>query len=151
MMSAVKSPVLFWFSMVLVLVVLGFVADRTLFLIRAVHTSGNVMNLSAANGSCSCGRRCRYDCTKFQAQVSFQAREVPAALWVSAGSANGYNCPVAYARYAIGDSVAVVYNPRDPAEAYRDTVADVWGAPIAAFFFQIVTLIGSFTRGRHQL
>jgi len=150
-MSAVKSPVLFWFSMALALVVLWFVADRTLFLIRAVHTSGNVINLSAANGSCRCGRRCHYDCTKFQAQVGFQARESPAALWVSAGSARGYDCPVTQARYVIGDSVAIVYNPRNPAEAYRDTVADVWGAPIAAFFFQIITLIGSFTRGRQQV
>jgi hypothetical protein len=150
-MSAVKSPVLFWFSMLLALVVLGFVADRILFLMHAERTTGNVVDLTAANGSCRCGRRCHYDCTKVQAQVSFQAREAPAALWVSAGTAHGYNCPVAQARYVIGDSVAVVYNSRNPAEAYRDTVADVWGAPLAAFFFQILTLVGSFTRGRQQL
>ena len=117
-MSAIKSPVMFWFSMALALVVLGFVADRTLFLIRAMDATGNVVDLSATNGSCSCGRRCRYACTKFQAQVSFQANETPAALWVSAGSAHGYDCPVAQARYGIGATVPVIYNRHNPAEAY---------------------------------
>jgi hypothetical protein len=148
-MSAIKSPVMFWFSMLLALVVLGFVADRTLFLMRAVDTSGSVVDLSASNGSCSCGRHCRYACTKFQAQVSFQAAERPALLWVSAGSAHGYDCPVAQARYATGDQVPVIYNPHNPSEAYRNTFADVWGTPLTALFFQIVTLISSFTkRGR---
>jgi hypothetical protein len=145
-MSAIKSPVMFWFSMVLALVVLGFVADRTLFLMRAVVTTGNVVDLSASNGSCSCGRHCRYACTKFQAQVSFQATESPAALWVSAGTAHGHDCPVAQARYGIGDSVPVIYNPRNPAEAYRNSFADVWGTPLVALFFQIVTLISSFAK-----
>jgi hypothetical protein len=145
-MSAIKSPVMFWFSMLLALVVLGFVADRTLFLMRAVNTTGNVVNLSATNSSCSCGRRCRYSCTKFQAQVSFQAAAAPAALWVSAGSAHGYDCPVSQARYDLGDSVPVIYNPRNPAEAYRNSFADVWGTPLTALFFQIVTLISSFTK-----
>jgi Protein of unknown function (DUF3592) len=150
-MSAIKSPVMFWFSMALALVVLGFVADRTLFLMRAVDTTGNVVNLSASNGSCSCGRRCHYACTKFQAQVSFQATEAPAALWVSAGSAHGYDSPVAQARYGLGDSVPVLYNPRNPAEAYRNTFTDVWGTPLVALFFQIVTLISSFTKRGHSI
>lgn len=141
---------MFWFSMVLALVVLGFVADRTLFLLHAVKTFGNVADLSAANDSCSCGRRCHYDCTKFQAQVHFQASETPAALWVSAGSAHGYDCPVTQARYGIGDSVPVIYNPHHPGEAYRDTFSDVWGTPLMALFFQIITLFGSFTKRLHH-
>ena len=150
-MSAIKSPVMFWFSMVLVVVVLGFVADRALFLLHAVHTTGDVVDLSAANGSCSCGRRCSYSCTKFKAQVSFQASDTPAALWVSAGSAHGYDCPVAQARYGIGATVPVIYNRHNPAEAYRDTFMDVWGTPLMALFFQIVTLISSFTDRRHHI
>jgi hypothetical protein len=145
-MSAVKSPVMFWFSMVLALVVLGFVADRVLFLVRAEHTTGNVVDLRGSNGNCSCGRHCSYSCTKFQAQVGFQAGAEPAALWVSAGSAHGYDCPVSQARYAIQDSVPVIFNPHHPAEAYRDTLTDVWGAPMMVLFFQIVTLISSFTK-----
>jgi hypothetical protein len=145
-MSAIKSPTLFWFSMLLALIVLGFVADRALFLMHALKTTGNVVDLSAANGSCSCGRRCHYDCTKFQAQVRFQASETPAALWVSAGTAHGYDCPVAQARYIIGAVVPVIYNPRHPSEAYRDTFMDVWGTPLMTFFFQIVTLFGSFAK-----
>jgi hypothetical protein len=148
-MSAIKSPVMFWFSMLLALVVLGFVADRSLFMLKAIHTRGNVVDLSATNGSCSCGRRCHYDCTRFQAQVSFQASAAPAALWVSAGSAHGYDCPVTQARYVIGDTVPVIYNPHNPTEAYRDTFMDVWGTPLATLFFQIVTLISSFTKRRH--
>ncbi|HEV2701349.1 MAG TPA: hypothetical protein VGV09_06950 [Steroidobacteraceae bacterium] len=145
-MSAVKSPVMFWCSMALALVVLGFVADRTLFLLRAVHTTGNVVELRGANGSCSCGRHCSYSCTKFQAQVSFQAGQEPATVWVSAGSAHGYDCPVTQARYTIEDSVPVIFNPHHPAEAYRDTVSDVWGTPLMVLFFQIVTLVSSFTK-----
>jgi hypothetical protein len=77
-------------SLVLALVVLGFVADRTLFLLRAMRTTGNVVDLNATNGRCRCGKRCHYDCTKFQALVSFQTRDAPATLWVSAGSATRY-------------------------------------------------------------
>lgn len=145
-MSAVKSPVMFWFSMILALLVLGFVADRTLFLLRAVRTTGNVVDLRGSNGSCSCGRHCSYSCTKFQAQVRFQANAMPAALWVSAGSAHGYDCPVAQARYSIDDSVPVIFNPHNPSEAYRDTPGDIWGTPVMVFFFQIITLISSFSK-----
>jgi hypothetical protein len=131
--------------------VLGFVADRTLFQLRAVDTTGNVVDLSATNGSCSCGRHCSYSCTKFQAQVGFQASGTPALLWVSAGSAHGYDCPVAQARYGIGDPVPVIYNPHNPTEAYRHTFTDVWGTPLVALFFQIITLISSFTDRRHHI
>jgi hypothetical protein len=148
--SAIKSPVLFWFSMVLVLVVLGFVADRALFLWHAVETTGNVVDLSASNGSCSCGRHCHYSCTKFRAQVGFQAQDTAAALWVSAGTAHGYDCPLSQARYLIGAPVPVIYNPRRPSEAYRNTFMDVWGTPLMALFFQIVTLISSFTKRVHH-
>jgi hypothetical protein len=151
MMSAVKSPVLFACSLVLAVVFLGFVADRVLFLIGAVHTTANVVNLSAENARCSCGKRCHYDCTKFQAQVSFETAQAPAAVWVSAGSAHGYDCPVAQARYGIGDPVPVLYNPRRPSEAYRNTVGDIWGAPLVALLFQVVTLIGSFSERRHTI
>jgi hypothetical protein len=90
-------------SMVLALVVLGFVADRTLFLLRAMRTTGNVVELNAANGSCRCGRRCHYDCTKFQVLVSFQARDTPATLSVGAGTAHGYNAPPSSAQYGVGN------------------------------------------------
>lgn len=149
-MNRIKSPVLFWFSMALALVVLGFVADRALFLWHAVETTGNVVELSASNGSCSCGRHCSYSCTKFRAQLSFQTAATSAALWVSAGTAHGYDCPVSQARYDIGASVPVIYNPRNPGEAYRNSFADVWGAPLITLFFQIATLISSFTNRSHH-
>ncbi|HTV78178.1 MAG TPA: DUF3592 domain-containing protein [Steroidobacteraceae bacterium] len=120
-----------------------------MFLVRAVHTSGNVVDLSSINGRCSCGRRCHYDCTKFRAQVSFNTAQAPAALWVSAGSAHGYDCPVTQARYVVGDPVPVAYNPRRPTEAYRDSLGDIWGAPLTTLLFQIFTLIGSFSQRRH--
>jgi hypothetical protein len=136
-------------SMVLALVVLGFVADRTLFLLRAVRTTGNVVDLNATNGRCRCGKRCHYDCTKFQALVRFQTREEPATLWVSAGTSHGHNAALASAQYGVGNPVPVVFNPRNPTEAYRNSLWDVWGLPILTFFFQIATLIGSFTQRRH--
>jgi hypothetical protein len=148
-MSAIKSPVLFTLSMVLALVVLWFVADRVFFLMRAEHTTGSVATVIPQNGRCSCGRRCRYDCTRFQARVIFPEAQGTKPLWVSAGRARGYDRPVSYAMYAIGDDVPVVYNPRDTDQAYRDSFSDVWGTPLALLFFQIITFFGSFAQRRH--
>lgn len=148
-MSAIKSPVLFGLSMLLAIAVLWFVADRTLFMVRSQHSTGAVVAVTGQNGRCSCGRRCHYDCTRFHARVDFNEQRGTQPLVVGAGSAHGYNRPLSLAMYGVGDHVPVVYNPHNTDEAYRDSFADVWGTPLTVFFFQLVTLFGSFTSKRH--
>lgn len=147
-MRAIKTPVLFGISMLLGLVALCFAIDRLTFLAHAQHTTGTVAAVHAHNDLCSCGRHCSYNCTVFRAEVQFPESAGPRPLVVTAGSARGYDQPLNLAWYGIGSSVPVIYNPRNTNEAYRDTVKDVWGTPIALFFFQIVTLIGSFAQRR---
>lgn len=147
-MSAIKNRVLFGLSMVIALVALGFIVNRLVFLAHARHTTGAVIALHASNGSCSCGRRCHYPCTRFGADVQFPESESAVPLRVTAGTERGFNQPVEDSQYRIGDSVPVIYNPGDTSEAYRDTFGDVWGAPLAALFFHLVTLVGSFAKPR---
>ena len=134
--------------MLLALVAVWFAIDRLIFLAHARHTTGTVAAVRARDGSCSCGRHCHYSCTVFSAEVRFPESESPMPLVVTAGSARDYGQPVSLARYRIGNSVPVIYNPGHTNEAYRDTVKDVWGTPIELFFFQFVTLIGSFSQRR---
>ena len=147
-MGLIKSPILFVVSLMIAVVALGFVLDRVIVLARAQHTTGTVSALHARNGSCSCGRHCHYACTRFSADVRFPESDVDAPLVVTAGTARGDDEPLELARYRPGDPVPVVYDPRNTARAYRDSIGDVWGAPLMAFFFHIITLIGSFTQHR---
>lgn len=150
-MSAVKSPTLFVISILIAVAAVGLIIDRILFMAHARHTTGTVTNLYARNGSCSCGRRCHYSCTKFSAQVKFSelgGDRPSASTVVTAGTARGYDQPITLAQYRDWDSVPIVYDSRDAYRAYRDTVEDVWGTPLAALFFHVVTLFGSFSEHR---
>jgi hypothetical protein len=149
-MGIVKQPVLFVLSLLIAVVAVGFLIDRLIFVAHAHHTTGTVTSLYASNGSCSCGRRCHYACTRFSAAVKFPESQVDEPLIVTAGTARGTDRPVEFARYSPGDSVPVIYDPGNTRRAYRDSVTDVWGAPLMALFFHITTLFGSFTQPRHS-
>lgn len=152
-MSAIKSPVLFAISILIAVAALGLILDRVLFLAHAQRTTGTVTHLYSRNGSCSCGRHCSYSCTKFSAEVKFSASgsDTPsAATVVTAGTARGDNQPLALARYRNWDSVPIVYDSRHGNRAYRDTIEDVWGTPLTALFFHVVTLMGSFSKHRYS-
>ena len=149
-MPPVKNKLLFVVSMALVLVVLGFVADRVVFLVRAEHATGEVTELSSYNTTCG-RKRSRHACTQFRAHVRYTVNDEERSLDVSAGSSRGNNRPLSEANYARGSKVPVLYTPRNPNQAYRDTFFDVWGAPLMAFFPQIATLVGAFSEKRRSV
>ena len=145
-MPPVKNKLLFAVSMVLVVVVLGFVVERVTFLMRAEHAVGEVTELSSSNGRC--GGKHKYNCTTFRANVRYSVNGEDRDLDVSAGSSRGHNRPLSDANYVRGSKVPVLYNPRNRNQAYRDTFFDVWGAPLMAFVAQISMFFGSFSERR---
>jgi hypothetical protein len=142
----VRSTPWFVISMIVAAVFLYFIADRSIFLARAEETVGEVTNLTSVNSRCG-SRRSRHACTKFSAEVRFFGAGDSQVLNVSAGSSRGHYRPLSAARHYRGERVNVVYNPRNPREAYRDTFWDVWSAPIVTLFVQIASLFAS-TRER---
>jgi len=148
MVIAIQRPVMFAISMVLAVVAVWFIGDRCLFLIGAIHTTGNVVDMVAENDSCECGKGCRYDCTRYQVQLSLQSVGAPSGLWISAGDARGFNRPAAEARYRIGQAVPMLFNPRNPAESYPNRAADLWRVPLMILLFQVMLMVGSFTPKR---
>jgi hypothetical protein len=120
---------------------LWLVGDRVVFLAAAERTVGEVTQLESRNGRCG-GRRTRRSCTKFYADVSYRTGGATWVLEVTAGRSNGYGRPLAEADYRVGDRVTIAYNPRRPRQAYRDTLWDIWGAPLMAFFVQIGAMFG---------
>jgi hypothetical protein len=139
---SIKKPFWFWSSVALAVVVVYFVLDRTVFLVRAERTTGVVTEVHGVNTRC--GRKRKHNCTRFTARVRFTAQIQEYTFSVSAGSARGHRQPLSRADYDVGESVPVVYNPGRPEQAYRDAFWDVWGTPVLAFFFQIAALLGSF-------
>ena len=151
-MIAVKSRFMLRVAIVLGVLALAIAADRTLFILHAAHTKGSVVDLSSENGRCNCpGKGCDYDCTRFRAQVRFGAPTSSGYLWVEAGTSRGYNSALAQAQFRLGDEIPVVFNPRDPDEAYRDLSREIWYPPLIAFFFAAVALIAAFSPPRRPL
>ena len=145
-MPPIKNKLLFAISMVLVVVVLGFVVNRVTFLVRADRAIGAVTALYASNGRCG-GKR-KHNCTEFSADVKYSVQDSDYQLHVSAGSVRGWNHPVSQADYRMGSTVPVLYNRHNPSQSYRDTFFDVWGAPLMAFVAQISMFFGSFSERR---
>jgi len=140
-----------WFAIGLILLVplLYFIGDRTIFMLRSQEAHGSVVEVQGKNDRCGGSRRRRrYDCTKFTAGVSYEVRASQYRISVSAGKTRGHDQPLSAADYAVGDSVPVVYSPRSPQRAYRNSIWDVWGAPIMLFIFQVGSFFAAFTEKR---
>ena len=145
----IKQPILFVIGILIVPVLGYFVYDRIMFVSRAVKTSGIVESLSAVSDTCG-SKKSRYPCTKFYAELSFSSGGSERhQLTVSAGSVRGRGRSTSEANYRKGDSVPVVYDPKDPKTAYRDSFMDVWGAPFMTFIFQIAFFFGSLFEGKN--
>ena len=151
----IKSMFLFIGSCFLFIFVLVFLAMRISFLSRAEKVDGHVTSVSSYNDRCSSGsrrRRTYYDCTKFSAVISFVTnRGEGHSFTVSAGSSRGHNQPDTYASYRPGEAVPVLYDPKDPSNACRNTFMDKWGTPFMLFVFQIITLIASMTEKKRRV
>ena len=143
----VQNELFFRAAMVLLLVVGYVVVDRSVFLIRAERTIGDVTRVWGSSGRCG-SRRNRHNCTKYQAAVQFSAGTSRQSLTVSAGTARGRGRPITEARYRVGHRIPVVFNPRRPTRAYRYSFWDIWRAPVALFVFQLSLLAASFREDR---
>ncbi len=148
----IKSVFLFFVSVILFLVGCGFLVQRIAFLSKAEKVVGQVSNVASENDRCSSSRRRRrggssrtyYDCTKFQAEISFNTLSGQySSFVVSAGTSRGHNQPLSLASYRNGDPVPVLYDPKDLSTACRDSFMDKWGTPFMVFLFQFATMIGS--------
>jgi hypothetical protein len=133
-------------SLIIAAVLAYLVGDRIVFMSRAVRTVGAVTEVSASDERC--GRKGRRRCTKFTATVQFAAGDDAHAIGVGAGSARGYGQPVTYAKYRVGSRVGIVFDPRNPARAYRDTLWDVWAGPMLCLLILATPLVVTFTERR---
>lgn len=137
-----------WFagaSFILLIVLIGFIIERLIFISSADTTKGTVISVSSYNGRCGGGRRSRsYSCTKFESTIEYSTKDgTQHTFSVSSGRARGQNAPVSKSRLREGKAVPVIYDPNNPAKVYEDTIWGVWGMHIAIFFFQIGTFISS--------
>lgn len=136
-------------AILLTLPLVYFLIDRAVFSMRARETVGIVQRIHAENDNCGRRRR-RHNCTNFEADLRYDVDEISYQVTVSAGSARGHNKPTSLADYAVGQSEKVAYDESRPSRAYRDTVWDIWGAPIITFFLQVAAFIASLKEERRD-
>jgi hypothetical protein len=145
----VKSPLFFWIALLLFLPLAYFVFDRIHFVVTARPVSAEVSRVTSQNDRCG-SRRSKYNCTKYYATLRYEVQGRWHQISVSAGRQRGHNQPLSGARYRSGDREAVKYDPRQPWRAYRNTLWDIWGAPLMTFFMQIAMFVASFSDKRRR-
>ena len=148
----IRQPLWAIVSLVVLVVLAGFVVERCMFLYRAERAIGRVIAVDSYNSTCG-RRRSRYSCTEFDATVEFSTKTAARyTLEVSAGTARGYNQPLSRASRRVSDGVPVVYDPNKPTKAYEDSVWGVWGMPIILAMFQVASFFSSLCepKGRRR-
>jgi hypothetical protein len=134
-----------------ILVIVGVMAiERTVFLLRAERTIGDVTHVTAHNSRCS-SRYSRYDCTLYSALVRYVVDDVPYFLQLFAGEERDRNRPTTLARYQVGQQVSLIFDPRRPATAIRNTFSDLYAGPGSAFVMLMVFLAASFRQPQEGL
>ena len=150
----IKQPWLAALSGIFLIVAIGFAINRVMFILNSKKTTGTVVSVTGSNHTCSSGskrNRHTYPCTQYSATIEF----IPEGLAkhdfsVGAGSSRGYDRPIQNASLRTGENLPVIYNSKDPNEVYRDTLFDVWGAPIMALVAQIGSLFASLSEPRRR-
>ncbi len=142
----IKQPLLFGISGLLLVVTVVLFVWRAGFWLSSVETEGRVVAVEASDGRC--GSKHKHDCTRFEAVIEYTASGAKHRTTATAGEARGHRQPVSAADHRVGERVPVLYSALDPGTACRDSVFDVWGAPIMALLMQVMTLVGSFFEGR---
>jgi hypothetical protein len=132
-----------WCVMLAAIVLLGLVAQRALFLMRAQHTTGTVAHLGSKNDLCGIGRT-SHECTRFYAQLNFDDTLGIAPATVAAGDADGHDVPLSHAIYRVGEALPVLYNPNHPTQVHVDSFLDLWGSSVKTFLVLIFTLMAYF-------
>ncbi len=147
----IKQPIFAAISLALFVGLIYCVIDRIAFLKRAQRADGIVTQITSYNSRCGGGRRSRsYACTKFTAHISYRTQTgLPIDFTVGAGSSRGSNLPHNYASMREGQSTLVIYDPKDPSNAYI-SMASVWFTPFALFVSQLISGFSSLVKPRNQ-
>ena len=145
----IKQPLMLVISLVLLAGVGLYALERLYFLSQAERTIGEVVSISAKDGRCG-GRRSKYNCTEYKADVRFFSNNSAHEFNIGAGNARGHGQSKSKASHKTGDEVKVVYDPENPKKAYEDSTMGVWGGPIMMLIAQIVTFFSSFTEDRRR-
>ena len=143
----IKNGFFFVVSVVLLLPLGYFIVDRIQFVSTSQQTSGVVEQLTGKSDRCG-RKRSRHDCTKFRATLRYEVQGTQYRIDVSAGSARGHDQPISYADYRVGQTEIVAFDPSQPTRAYRNKLWDIWGVPIATFFFQIASFVAGISERR---
>ncbi len=153
----IKNKILFVISMILLVWVLYFIADRIQFLLIAAHTTWIVESVTASNDRCSERRNKRtyhYDCTRFHADIWFDTLPPPPIVHsnfnLSAWSVRWHNQPLSRATRHEWGVTKVTYDPTNISRVYEDTLFGVWWTPISIFFAQIMTFFWAFSEKKKR-
>jgi len=147
----VQHPFYFIISIVLLVVVLGYVCNRVVFLQNARRVEGKVVSVTGTDSTCG-SRRSRHSCTRFDAVVQYKAPETGRDYTVrlKAGTAYGRFQELEKARLRMGEQVRIAYDPNAPHKSFEDTFYGIWGTPLMLGFFQIVAFFSSFGDSRRR-
>ena len=146
----IRQPWLAAVAILLVLVGIVFALRQASFMLTAKRTTGTVTRVEARNATCG-SKRNRHSCTEFTSIVAFQTLTgIHANTTVTSGSVRGHGAPESRASHPMGSSVPIIYSPGNPERAYRDSLFDVWFAPLASFGGAIATGLGSMSEGRRR-
>jgi hypothetical protein len=147
----VKQPLWFWIGVLITLPLAYFVFNCVEFLWSSQKVLSTVENVWGENASCSQGRRrARKPCTKFHARLDYVVNGMTYDIYVSAGQSDGHDQPISQARHSLRERVPVVYDPRTPRRACRDTFWDIWGAALMTFFVQLFAFVGGFSEKKRK-
>ena len=119
---------------------------RALFLWSAEKATGTIASITGSNTTC--GRKSsKRDCTQFHAQVAYTSKNGENhTLGISAGSQDGHNAPIQYAKAKIGGLIEVLYDPSNPSVAYDNSFMSIWFAPLASFAGAIFCIFPAIRR-----
>lgn len=137
-----KRPLLYGLGAILVIVALGFVVNRMLFLASAERTVGHVSHVQGRDTRCG-SRRSRHACTRFDATVDYVVGGATLTLDIDAGRTRGHGAHVSTADVGVGDAITVVHAPGGR-PAYQDTFFAVWGTPLITFFIGLASAFGGW-------
>ena len=148
----IKQPWLFGLSMILLLVAGAFALERLRFLRQAEKVQGTVTQIMASDGKSSGGKgRRSQDCTRFTAEIRFATRSGGTGrISIGAGSSRGHGQSISHADYRVSQTVPVVYDPRNMAKAYQNSLMGVWDIPIYILVAQFSALIASLSEARQK-
>lgn len=117
------------------------------FYFNSAEVEGQVTKILSDNDRCRGGtrrNRRNYDCTEYTAVVNYTTPQGKYAVNISAGSERGHNQSISQADYQIGQKVELLYDTRNPASAYPNTITALWGGPLFALFIPFFFILKYF-------